>query len=144
MRQNKAQQNISNNQILRANNYITQRNRERVIELFSCTSPRPPNLYFETSSTQEEVYEYRSQADRGMCIEHQKIPIKPKQSGLKAKNINYFRFFVSSICREAFCQNENTRNQRKYRRSSRRCKQKLNEPQPAELMSGGGEGRELA
>ena len=31
-----------------------------------------------------------------------------------------------------------------YRRSSRRCKQKLNEPQPAELMSGGGEGRELA
>lgn len=28
-----------------------------------------------------------------------------------------------------------------YRRSSRRCKQKLNEPQPAELMSGGGEGR---
>lgn len=31
-----------------------------------------------------------------------------------------------------------------YRRSSRLCKQKLNEPQPAELMSGGGEGRELA
>ena len=31
-----------------------------------------------------------------------------------------------------------------YRRSSRRRKQKLNEPQPAELMSGGGEGRELA
>lgn len=31
-----------------------------------------------------------------------------------------------------------------YRWSSRRCKQKLNEPQPAELMSGGGEGRELA
>ena len=31
-----------------------------------------------------------------------------------------------------------------YRRSSRRCKQKLNEPQPAELMIGGGEGRELA
>ena len=31
-----------------------------------------------------------------------------------------------------------------YRRTSRRCKQKLNEPQPAELMSGGGEGRELA
>ena len=31
-----------------------------------------------------------------------------------------------------------------YRRSSRRCKQKLNEPQLAELMTGGGEGRELA